>query len=40
LADGENALLLGVDAMERLRMTDVPDRIINSGIRFDLIVVG
>jgi hypothetical protein len=40
LADSENALLLGVDVMEQLHMTDVPDRIISSGVRFDLIVVG
>lgn len=39
LEDGESAPLMGVDSMERLRMTDVPDRLIASGVRFDLIVV-
>lgn len=39
LARGDNAPLLGVDSIERLRMTNVPDRLITSGIRFDLIVV-
>jgi superfamily II DNA or RNA helicase len=39
LADGRPAPMLGVDSIERLRMTDVPDRLVATGVRFDLVIV-
>lgn len=36
---GQQAPLFGVDSIERLRMTDVPERLVQSGIRFDLVIV-
>jgi len=37
--NGEQALMLGVDSLERLRMTDVAERLVNCGVRFDLVII-
>jgi superfamily II DNA or RNA helicase len=39
LERGQQAPLFGVDSIERLRITDVPERLIECGARFDLIVI-
>ena len=36
---GDHAPILGVDSIERLRMTDVPAKLIESGVRFDLVII-
>ena len=39
LERGDRPVMMGVDSIERLRVTDVPDRLISSGARYDLVVI-
>lgn len=36
---GEQPAFFGVDSIERLRVTDVPERLVTAGVRFDLVII-